>query len=312
MGAIRRTRNGTIVYLPAQLLLGRSDGCGLILDVSSVSSNHALIHWRDGRWLVRDLESRNGTYLNGQRVQRGTGHQGELSRGDELAFSERDEIWTLIDDSPPGPLLIPEDGSSPIPLRHGELLAWPAEDAAVGYVYCEGMTWKLEDSKGRVQPLESQQVVHVGGSTFRLHLPTPSPETPLAVVPVTERSFDLVSLDICVAADEETAAVLAEVPGDTLALHSRAHLYLLAHLARHRLEQTQAPRNMNLDGWVGVDEACRDLAIPTAEALAVTVYRCRKDFERLGFREPSRLIDRTKRGFLRIGVPADRLRVRHD
>ncbi len=104
----------------------------------------------------------------------------------------------------------------------------------------------------------------------------------------------------------------AQTCGDRVTLPARGHLYLLAYLARRRLSGTSTnPGNSN-GGWTAVDEACHDLAIPSAEALAVTVYRCRKDFERLGFREASRLVDRDKRGWLRIGIPADRLSVRRD
>src|SRR5262245_48003933 len=42
---------------------------GICLDESAVSRLHARIALRAERWVVRDLESRNGTYVNGRRVE---------------------------------------------------------------------------------------------------------------------------------------------------------------------------------------------------------------------------------------------------
>jgi pSer/pThr/pTyr-binding forkhead associated (FHA) protein len=52
------------------MLLGRSGGCDLLLDDLTVSRRHAQLFFREGRWIVIDLESTNGTYINDERVQR--------------------------------------------------------------------------------------------------------------------------------------------------------------------------------------------------------------------------------------------------
>jgi hypothetical protein len=258
--------------------------------------------------MVTDLGSRNGTYLNGRRVGVSE-HTPEVVReGDEIAFSERDETWVLIDAAAPQPLLVPDDGSSPLRLSEAELLAWPTESETRAYLYCEAHLWKFEDAAGTVRELRAGAELRLGSVTFRLHLPGPAPETPPALVPVTERTLFDVSLEIVVSADEETAAISAELSGERFVLPPRAHLYLLAHLARRRLaERTRGEGDDG--GWIAVEDVCRELAIASAEALTVTVYRCRKDFERLGFHEASRLVDRARRGFLRIGIVAERLRV---
>jgi hypothetical protein len=310
MGAIRRKFDGAVVFLPNQLIVGRADSCGLVLRVASVSGSHALLRWRDPEWTLVDLGSRNGTYLNGRRVGGVAGSNTEvLHEGDELAFAERDETWTLIDATAPRPVLVADDGSAPIRLCEGELVALPTETDTQGYIYCESMVWKFEDAAGRVSELRPGAPLLLRDRLFRLHVPGPAPETPPALAPVTDCALDNVSLDIRVSPDEETAAITALVCGDRFSLPARTHLYLLAHLARQRITQADHRLQTDDEGWIGVDEACRDLAISTPEALAVTVYRCRKDFERVGIREASRLVDRAKRGLLRIGIPAERLRV---
>ncbi|MEU3653768.1 DUF1707 and FHA domain-containing protein [Streptomyces sp. NPDC032161] len=53
---------------PYPLLIGRDPGNGLRLNHESVSRLHAELTTRDGRWMLRDLGSTNGTCVNGQRV----------------------------------------------------------------------------------------------------------------------------------------------------------------------------------------------------------------------------------------------------
>ncbi len=50
--------------------VGRSSECQLILDAPTVSKAHVEFRRDGGQWLVLDLESRNGVYLDGTRVQR--------------------------------------------------------------------------------------------------------------------------------------------------------------------------------------------------------------------------------------------------
>jgi hypothetical protein len=48
--------------------VGRAAGCQITLDDTFVSQLHARVFARDGRFLVEDLGSTNGTYLNRQKV----------------------------------------------------------------------------------------------------------------------------------------------------------------------------------------------------------------------------------------------------
>jgi hypothetical protein len=62
-----------------ELALGRDPACEVVLSDPTVSRRHAQLHFRDGRWILQDLGSRNGTIVNGVRVGRC-----ELRPGDEL------------------------------------------------------------------------------------------------------------------------------------------------------------------------------------------------------------------------------------
>src|SRR5258708_39561112 len=59
---------------------GEQEGRKLWLQLGdrSISSNHAQLHRVGTRWRVRDLESKNGTWLNGQRIQGASLADGDL------------------------------------------------------------------------------------------------------------------------------------------------------------------------------------------------------------------------------------------
>jgi hypothetical protein len=52
------------VRLAGQVEIGRSDRCAIRLQDHYVSQVHARLYERDGAWLVEDLGSTNGTFLN--------------------------------------------------------------------------------------------------------------------------------------------------------------------------------------------------------------------------------------------------------
>ncbi|UCE41686.1 MAG: SpoIIE family protein phosphatase [Candidatus Aminicenantes bacterium] len=63
-----------------KISLGRSGDNDIPIQDPFSSGNHALIYPKDSRYMIRDNNSKNGTFLNGKRVQRET----ELNKGDEI------------------------------------------------------------------------------------------------------------------------------------------------------------------------------------------------------------------------------------
>jgi pSer/pThr/pTyr-binding forkhead associated (FHA) protein len=73
--------------------IGRSTGADFILDAALVSRVHCqILAMGDGGLEVRDLESTNGTYVNGNRVERAL-----LSPGDRVQVG-RVELVALKDE----------------------------------------------------------------------------------------------------------------------------------------------------------------------------------------------------------------------
>ena len=76
MGLLISERTGEYRPLSARTVVGRSPTCRLHIPDGLVSGEHASLSWRDGRWLVRDLGSRNGTWVDGKRLGAGYQHSG--------------------------------------------------------------------------------------------------------------------------------------------------------------------------------------------------------------------------------------------
>ena len=62
--AIVRSLRGNVV-----LSVGRGSGNDLRLDHPSVSRNHAVLQGRDGSWALQDLGSKNGSFVDGARLE---------------------------------------------------------------------------------------------------------------------------------------------------------------------------------------------------------------------------------------------------
>jgi pSer/pThr/pTyr-binding forkhead associated (FHA) protein len=61
---------GQVVELPhPDMLLGRHTDADLRLPLPDVSRRHCRCVFQEGTWQVHDLNSLNGTYVNGERVQ---------------------------------------------------------------------------------------------------------------------------------------------------------------------------------------------------------------------------------------------------
>src|SRR3954471_1819417 len=55
-----------------EINVGRVQGNELMLPKGTVSKRHARLLYRDGRFIVTDLKSTNGTYVNGRKIAQAT------------------------------------------------------------------------------------------------------------------------------------------------------------------------------------------------------------------------------------------------
>src|ERR1700716_635869 len=100
--------------------LGRHPNNTIQLLDKIVSKEHCLVEQRDGRFVLRDLGSLNGTYVNGERVRGETA----LQHGDEIALgSTRARYDDGSGAAPPPPAI------GPAALQHAPSLPPPAAQA---------------------------------------------------------------------------------------------------------------------------------------------------------------------------------------
>jgi hypothetical protein len=74
-------------------VVGRDEGCEIVLDHPGVSRRHARLDPGDGGWHVTDLGSANGTWVNGERLD-----EAFLLGGEKIRFGTVDGAFALSED----------------------------------------------------------------------------------------------------------------------------------------------------------------------------------------------------------------------
>ena len=67
----------------SESIVGRSGSCSIRIDSSLVSRQHMSIRWDSGEYVIRDLDSHNGIYLNEVPV-----HSASLRDGDSIQLGD--------------------------------------------------------------------------------------------------------------------------------------------------------------------------------------------------------------------------------
>src|SRR5208282_5497971 len=88
-------KDSMIPLSEGEVTIGREAANGIAVVDPSVSRKHCLVSGRDGQFHVRDLDSRNGTLVNGAVVE-----EQSLQHGDEIATGDSSFLFLLEDDEP--------------------------------------------------------------------------------------------------------------------------------------------------------------------------------------------------------------------
>ncbi len=88
-------KDATIPLSEGDISIGREASNGIAVVDPSVSRKHCLLSGQEGKFRVRDLDSRNGTLVNGAGVE-----EQWLQHGDEIAAGDSSFLFLLEDEDP--------------------------------------------------------------------------------------------------------------------------------------------------------------------------------------------------------------------
>lgn len=289
MGLLKALSSGDVRTLTARTVIGRSAVCGIRLDAARVSSEHAVVAWQDKKWTVRDLGSRNGTWVEDQLVS--AGQVAVLWAGARIRFAE--EGWVVHDASPPAPMALRLSSGAQVGAT-GDVLLLPDEDeprmsiapiAAGGWsAYTDSMAFDVAD----------RDTVDVDGERYQLFLP--------AALEPTVGAGDAIHLRFRVSPDEERVEVEVACAGRLARLGPRSHNYLLLTLARVRMAERF--RSVGDRGWVQREDLARWLKVDL-RTVAVHVHRIRQEIGQQNVDGAAAVLEvRPRTGQLRVGTDA--------
>jgi transcriptional regulator with GAF, ATPase, and Fis domain len=87
-------KDSTIPLPEGEISIGRDPSNTIAISDPSVSRRHCLVHWMEGRFHVRDLESRNGTQVNSSSIE-----EQRLQHGDEIGVGNSTLIFLLEEET---------------------------------------------------------------------------------------------------------------------------------------------------------------------------------------------------------------------
>ncbi len=286
MAILAQQAGGRRVLLGAETTVGRSSTCVLRVRAPHVSSVHASLRWTGSAWFVIDLGSRNGTWVDGQRLEEG--ERKAISAGARLAFGRVDETWVLADAGPPVLVLQPHDEGEPLPLSSG-LVALPNSESPRATVFLQSDGSVLLESEDGQRELRHEDEFEVAGRRYTALLPQ-QPSQTTSVVEAVCLVADL-RLSFKVSQNEEHVELNAALNGVEQPLKTRVHHYLLVVLARQRLEDRDQGVGADDEGWVEQGDLCDRLQVDL-QRLNTDIYRIRKQFAELSLIDPTHIIER--------------------
>ncbi len=81
---VEAEKSPALSFQKMQILIGRDPACDVCLSDPTVSAQHARLDFHDSQWWVEDLQSTNGTYVNGVDVSQPL----VVTNGDDLRIGQ--------------------------------------------------------------------------------------------------------------------------------------------------------------------------------------------------------------------------------
>ncbi len=293
MAAIKHLSSGKSYTLTSPYVVGRSSASALCLSSRLVTSEHASLRWINDGWEMRDLGSRNGTFIDDHKLQ--PAERVRVKVGSRIAFGDPEDVFEMTSDS--APIAAHADDGAALE-ANGRELYMPEVDDPELVVHERNGLWFIEDmATGESRRAKNGQEVQVAGRAWRLSLPTSEEATWQLEKP---REMELV---FEVSANEEHIAITALQEGEKIELPNRSHSYLLLVLARARLEDAESASLPDKDrGWMYMADLTSMLKT-SANQIGSLIFRARKQFQKAGLAGADTIVEsRPGTGQRRLGI----------
>jgi len=280
-----------------ETVVGRGHA-GIVVNHRTVSAQHARVSYFDDSWRIRDLGSRNGTFVDGHRLEVGPWRRLEAGSRVELGGAP---VFRVADIAAPtmhahseqGVIALPVDGVLALPSSDApEVLVMESDD---GYVMERGGLQHPIVDGAEVEAGGERWCIVLGGSDAGLYETQPTaPERDVRAARFTfieSLEIGLVRLDIA-------------CEDGLVSISGRSFIVVLLHLARARLSDRSQAKDERQCGWRSRRDVLSALRI-TPEKLNLDLHRARRVLSAEGVRAVDALIERRRdSGMMRLG-PGD-------
>jgi len=290
------------VVLTSRTLVGRTQECLVRIEDPRISGLHAALTWRSDGWSIRDLGSRNGTWVNYERLG---AKACALGVGATVCFGCGEYAYQLVDENAPALMLeqLTAHPSGQHVITARDCISLPNSDATfMIYRNLDG-TWVVEQG-GEVRDCFDQETIRVGDATWRVHLP---PATDSDIISTRTAETVAVDLEDCslrfeIGCNEESLRVVLVSWRGWERLPARTYHQMMLTMASIRKADRERGVAEADCGLTSVDALANRLQLD-AERLNVDICRARKQLAALHVDNAAHLFERRARsGLLRIGV----------
>jgi len=262
-----------------------------------ISGEHATLAWTAGGWVLRDLGSRNGTFIDGARLEAGVSRP--VSAKTRLGFGQP-EGFLLVDDGAPAALAEDPDGG--LHVAQDGILALPDPSAPEVVIYQDVRGSWVAERGDEASPIQDGGLVRVGEVSWTVRVPASLEGT--ATVDAGP-SVDAVRVRFGVSMDEEHVAITVIHRQKQTTLEAREHGYILLTLARARVADAGLP--LAEQGWIDRDALLKMLGTDS-NSLNVGIYRARGQLSAAGLDGAASIVE-VRRGQRRFGIEPERIEI---
>lgn len=293
MGVLIRCASGERHRLAPRFLVGRSPENHLRLTRTWVSLLHAELLWQGSSWELHDLGSRNGTYIDGQRLDAGA--RKTVWSAMEIAFGSVGDPFVLLDHGPPAAVAVSDDGQR----RESEdgLLILPDPDHPYCTIHDGGNgVWVAKWSDGTQHRVDNGGTLLVHGRTWRVELPFMAERTwdpAIGPVHVANAAMQITLREGQHTGDarEKPAEIRLHHGDSMIRLPGRTHHRVLLALAQARLDDEATGITTEMAGWIPFHDLL-DLVDMDESQCNVYICRARQELARHKVADPVDLIER--------------------